>query len=67
MGFNGPNLRILQISSLGLAAPCGLIAFFTTWSDEVFVLLSLPLIIGYAIGDEVFWLRLEKFARGHSQ
>lgn len=67
MGFYGPNLRILQISSLFLAALCGLIAYATTWSDEVLALLSLPLIIGYAIGDEVLWLRLEKFARGRDQ
>ena len=67
MGFYGPNLRILQISSLFLAALCGLIAYATTWSDEVLALLSLPLIIGYAIGDEVLWLRLEKFARGRGQ
>lgn len=67
MGFYGPNLRILQISSLFFAALCGLIAYATTWSDEVLALHSLPLIMGYAIGDEVFRLRLEKFARGLDQ
>jgi len=61
--FYGRHLRMLQVSSLFLAAFCGGIAYVTSWSDETLTRLSFPLIVGYAIGDEVLWLRLEKFAR----
>lgn len=67
MVFYGKHLRMLQISSLLLAALCAGIAFATSWSDETLAWLSLPLIVGYAVGEEVLWLRLEKFARGRSR
>jgi hypothetical protein len=63
MVFYGKHLRTLQISALLLAFLCGGIAFTTSWSDDTLAWLSFPLIVGYAIGEEVLWLRLEKFAR----
>lgn len=63
MVFYGQHLRMLQASALFLAAICGGIAYSTSWSNESLTLLSLPLIAGYALGDEVLWLRLERFAR----
>ena len=64
MVFYGKHLRMLQISSLLLAFLCGGIAYVPNWSDQTLAWLSFPLILGYAIGEEVLWLRLEKFARG---
>lgn len=64
MTFYGPHLRMLQISGLLLTVVCGGIAYATSWSNEVLALLSIPFIGGYAIGEEILWLRLEKFARG---
>jgi hypothetical protein len=66
MVFYGKQLRILQISSLLCAALCGIIASALSWSDDVLTFLSLPFVFGYAIGDEIMWLRLEKFARGRT-
>ena len=63
MVFYGRQLRMLQVSALFLAVVCGVLAYWATWSNEVLTLLSLPLIAGYAIGDEVLWVRLERFAR----
>jgi hypothetical protein len=64
MVFYGRHLRVLQVSALFLSALCGGIAYGAPWSNETLALLSLPLIVGYAIGDEVLWVRLERFARG---
>lgn len=64
MVFYGRQLRILQVSALFLAVVCAGITRWTDWSDGTLTLLSLPLIAGYVIGDEILWLRLEKFARG---
>jgi hypothetical protein len=64
MVFYGRQLRILQVSALALAIICGVVAFSATWSNESLTMLSLPLIAGYAIGDEILWIRLERFARG---
>jgi hypothetical protein len=63
MGFYGRQLRMFQVSALFMAAVCGGIAT-TSWSNEILTLLSFALTAGYAIGDEILWLRLEKFARG---
>jgi hypothetical protein len=64
MVFYGQILRMLQISGLLLAAVCGGIAYMATWSNEILTLLSFAFTAGYAVGDELLWLRLEKFARG---
>jgi len=64
MVYYGQQLRILQISALFLAAVCGGIAYSANWSSEMLTLPSFALTAGYAVGDEVLWLRLEKFARG---
>jgi hypothetical protein len=64
MSYYGQQLRMLQISALFLAAICVGIAYSANWSNEILTLLSFALTAGYAIGDEVLWLRLEKFARG---
>ena len=64
MVFYGQILRRLQISGLLLAAFCGGIAYMATWSNEILTLLSFAFTAGYAVGDELLWLRLEKFARG---
>ena len=64
MVFYGRQLRMLQVSALFLAAVCAVVAYWATWSNEVLTLLSLPLIAGYAIGDEILWVSLERFARG---
>jgi EamA domain-containing membrane protein RarD len=66
MVFYGKHLRLLQISSLFLAVLCAVIAYASSWSDETLGWLSLPLMIGYAVGEEVMWIRLERFARGSS-
>ena len=63
MVFYGKHLRMLQVSSVLLAVLCAGIASATSWPDEALAWLSFPLIVGYAIGEEVLWLRLEKFAR----
>ena len=64
MVFNGKHLRMLQVTSVLLAVLCAGIASATSWPDEALAWLSFPLIVGYAIGEELLWLRLEKFARG---
>lgn len=64
MKFYGRYLRILQISSVSTVAVTAGIAYFATWSKEILTLLSFAVTAGYAIGEEVLWLRLEKFARG---
>ena len=64
MVFNGKHLRMLQVSSVLLAVLCAGIASATSWPDEALAWLSFPLIVGYAIGEELLWLRLGKFARG---
>lgn len=64
MVFYGKHLRMLQVSGFLLSLLCGGIAFGTNWSDTTLIWLSIPFIIGYAVGEEVLWLRLEKFARG---
>jgi len=55
---------MLQISALLLAAICVGIAYSANWSNEILTRLSFALTAGYAVGDEVLWLRLEKFAHG---
>lgn len=55
---------MLQIFALFLAAICVGIAYSANWSNETQILLSFALTAGYAVGDEVLWLPLEKFARG---
>jgi hypothetical protein len=55
---------MVQISALFLAAICMVIAYSANWSNEILPLLSFALNAGYAVGDEVLWLQLEKFARG---
>lgn len=64
MAFYGRHLRILQVSALFLASVCGGMAYSTGWSNEILMRLSFAVSAGYAVGDEVLWLRLEKFARG---
>lgn len=64
MVFYGRQLRMLQVSALFMAAVCGGIAYSVSWSNEILTLLSFAFTAGYAIGDEVLWLRLERFARG---
>jgi hypothetical protein len=43
---------------------CVGIAYSANWSNEILTLLSFALTAVYTVGDEVPWLRLEKFARG---
>jgi hypothetical protein len=64
MVFYGRQLRMLQVSALFMAAFCGGIAYSATWSNETLTLLSFAFTAGYAVGDEVLWLQLERFARG---
>jgi len=64
MTFYSQHLRILQVSALLLAAVCGGIAYSAGWSNEVLMRLSFAVSAGYALRDEVLWLRLERFARG---
>lgn len=64
MVFYGRQLRMLQVSALFMAAVCGGIAYSASWSNEILTLLSFAFTAGYAVGDEVLWLRLERFARG---
>ena len=64
MVFYGQLLRMLQVSALILAVVCGGIAYLASWSNEGLTLLSFAVTAGYAVGDEVFWFRLERFARG---
>ena len=63
MMFYGRQLRILQASALLMTAICGWIAYSASWSNEMLTLLSFALTTGHAIGDEVLWLRLERFTR----
>jgi hypothetical protein len=51
------------VSALLMAALCGGIAYWTSWSNETLTLLSFAITAGYAVGDEVLWLQLERFAR----
>ena len=64
MSYFTQQLRLLQISDLFLAAMCVGIGYSANWSNEILTLLSFALTAGYTVGDEVLWLRLEKFARG---
>lgn len=64
MEFYGKQLRMLQVSSLFMAAICAGIAYWASWSNEALTLLSFAFTAGYATGDEVLWLQLEKFSRG---
>lgn len=64
MLYYGQQLRRLQLPALFLAAICVRIAYPANWSNETLTLLSFAFTAGYAVGDEVLWLRLEKFARG---
>ena len=64
MVFYSRQLRLLQVSSLFMAAVCGGIAYSASWSNETLTLISFAFTAGYAIGDEMLWLRLERFARG---
>lgn len=66
MVFYGRQLRMLQVSALCLAAVCGGIAYSASWSNEILTLLSFAFTAGYAVGDEVLWLQLERFARGRN-
>jgi hypothetical protein len=66
MVFYSRQLRILQVSALLMAAMCGGIAYSASWSDEILTLLSFAFTAGYAVGDEVLWLQLERFARGRA-
>ena len=63
MVFYGRRLRMLQVSALLMAALCGGIAYWASWSNEALTLLSFAFTAGYAVGDEVLWLQLERFAR----
>ena len=64
MVFYSQVLRMLQVSGLFMAAVCGGIAYSASWSHEILTLLSFAVTTGYAVGDELLWLRLERFARG---
>ncbi|HSL05939.1 MAG TPA: hypothetical protein VK901_20685 [Nitrospiraceae bacterium] len=64
MVFYGRQLRILQISALCMAAACGGIAYSASWSNEILTLFSFAFTAIHAVGDEVLWLQLERFARG---
>ncbi len=64
MVFYSQHLRISQVSALFVVAVCGGIAYFASWSKEILTSLSFAVTAGYAVGEEVLWLRLEKFARG---
>jgi hypothetical protein len=64
MVFYGQLLRMLQVSALFLAVVCAGIAYLASWSNEILTLLSFAVTAGYAVGDELLWLRLERFARG---
>jgi hypothetical protein len=66
MGFYSKQLRMLQVSSLLMAAVCAGIAYSAGWSNETLTLLSFAFTAGYAAGDEVLWLQLERFARGRN-
>ena len=63
MVFYGRQLRMLQVSALLMAALCGEIAYWASWSNETLTLLSFVFTAGYAVGDEVLWFQLERFAR----
>jgi len=63
MVFYGRQLRMLQVSALFMAALCGGIAYWASWSNEILTLFSFAITTGYAVGDEVLWLQLERFAR----
>ncbi|MGH8497701.1 MAG: hypothetical protein ACRERV_02675 [Methylococcales bacterium] len=64
MIFYGRHLRMFQIFALLMAAGCGSMAYFADWSKEIMTWLSFAVSTGYAVGDEMLWLRLERFARG---
>lgn len=64
MVFYSTHLRLLQILVLFFAILCGVIAYAVTRSNETLGWIPLPLMVGYAVGEEVMWLRLERFARG---
>lgn len=66
MVFYGRQLRLLQIAALCMAAAFGGIAYLASWSNETLTLLSLVFTAVHTIGDEVLWLKLERFARGRS-
>jgi hypothetical protein len=63
MVFYSQHLRILQVSALFVVAVCGGIAHFANWSKEILISLSFAVTVGYGLGEEVLWLRLERFAR----
>jgi hypothetical protein len=64
MAFYGRHLRILQASTLVLVAVCAAIAYFSRWSEEILTLFTFLVTAGYAVTEEVLWLRFEKLARG---
>lgn len=66
MVFYGRQLRMLQVSALLMAALCGGIAYSASWSNEILTLLSFVFTAGHAVGEEVLWLQLERFARGRN-
>jgi hypothetical protein len=66
MVFYGRQLRILQVSALCMAAVCGGMAYSASWSNEILTLLSFAFTAIHAVGDEVLWLQLERFARGRT-
>ena len=59
----GRQLWMLQVSALLMAALCGGIAYWAAWSNETLTLVSFAFTAGYAMGDEILWLQLERFAR----
>ena len=63
IGFYLHHLRIVQVSCLLLITICGGIAEFALWPREILTILSFAVTIGYAAGDEILWLRLDRFAR----
>jgi hypothetical protein len=63
MVFYGRQLRMLQVSARLMSALCAGIAYWAAWSNETLTLLSFAFTAGYAVGDEILWLQLERFAR----
>lgn len=64
LSFYHHYLRILQGSSMFVVAVCSGVAYFADWTKEILVLFSFVVTTGYALGEEVLWLRMERFARG---
>ncbi|CAA9892739.1 conserved membrane hypothetical protein [Candidatus Methylobacter favarea] len=51
LAFYGRHLRILQLSTLLLAAICTALAGFSKWPDEILIALTFVITAGYALTD----------------